>query len=372
MSAKLSLTAQASALEIHIEGAVVQSTVPDLWATLQSKAASHYQSLSINLAGVKEYDLAGAVFIDNIKNFFSLEVQAVTQATEGLQSLLDDLKPEVEAEIKKKLVRPKKWSSIPADIGRAGVALGNEIYRNLIYTGEVCHYLWVVIRKPRLLRWRDVMRVIEQTGPNALPIIALLGFIIGLILSFQASIQLERFGATIFVVNLVGIGLTRELSGLLTAVILAGRTASSFAAEIGTMKVNQELDALSTMGLSSVRFLVVPRVIAVTLMLPILSVFMSFFGILGCGVFMAATGTPWAIFLSQLESAVTLGDFWGGLFKALIFGVFVAAIGCANGLKTGVGASAVGESTTRAVVGCIVTLIIIDGIFAILFYSAGL
>lgn len=358
-------------LSVVLAGDVSKVTVPALWAELLAYAkTSRARELSIDVSAVSSYDLAGLVLIDSIAGFFSVAKPVIRGAD---QALLAGLK-RVEPEIKKAdaLKKKKILASIPGDVGRATLFIVDQVYRNLIYTGEVCHYLFQALRRPKLLRWRDVFRVIEDTGPNALPIIALLGFIIGLILSFQASVQLQKFGATIFVVNLVGISLVRELSALFTAIILAGRTASSFAAEIGTMKVNQELDALSTMGLSSVRFLVIPRVIAVTLMLPLLSIFMSFFGLLGCAVFMRSTEVPWEIFLRQLEGAVTMGDFWGGLFKAAVFGVLVAAIGCANGLKTGNGASAVGQSTTRAVVGTIVTLIVVDGLFAVIFYCLSL
>ena len=358
-------------LSVVLAGEITKATVPALWAELLAHAKMpHPAQLSIDVSAVSHYDLAGLILIDSIPSFFSAPKPVIQGAD---QALLDGLK-RVEPEVKKAetLEKKKIFASIPSDMGRATLFIVDQVCQNLIYTGAVCHFLWQAIRRPKLLRWRDVFRVMEDTGPNALPIIALLGFIIGLILSFQASVQLQKFGATIFVVNLVGISLVRELSALFTAIILAGRTASSFAAEIGTMKVNQELDALSTMGLSSVRFLVIPRVIAVTLMLPLLSIFMSFFGLLGCAVFMRATEVPWEIFLRQLEGAVTMGDFWGGLFKAVVFGILVAAIGCANGLKTGNGASAVGQSTTRAVVGTIVTLIVVDGLFAVLFYCLSL
>ena len=168
-----------------------------------------------------------------------------------------------------------------------------------------------------------------------------------MILAFQSTIPLERFGAAIFVVDLVGIAVTRELGPLITAIILAGRTGSAFAAELGTMKVNEELNAIDTMGLEPVQFLIVPRVIAAVLMTPLLVILSNAAAIAGGLIVMRSVGFTWVTLIHQLQQAVSLGDVFGGLFKSLFFGMLVAGIGCLRGLETATGAQAVGVSATR-------------------------
>jgi phospholipid/cholesterol/gamma-HCH transport system permease protein len=193
----------------------------------------------------------------------------------------------------------------------------------------------------------------------------------GLIMAFQAAIPLRQFGADIFVANLVALAMLRELGPLMTAIILAGRSGSAFAAELGTMKVREEIDALITMGLDPVQFLVVPRVIAAVLMTPLLTVFSNLLGLLGGSVVVLSLGFPLITFFNQVQSAATYGDFTGGLVKSFVFGVLVAAIGCLRGLQTQPSATAVGESTTRAVVSGIILIVITDGIFSVVYYYLG-
>ena len=157
----------------------------------------------------------------------------------------------------------------------------------------------------------------------------------------------------------------------MTAILLAGRTASAFSAEIGTMKINQEVDALNTMGLKPILFLVVPRIVATTVMTPILNVFLIFFGLIGCFVVMSSLGFTWDVYIRQLQQIVDFKGFVGGMFKAFVFGILISSVGCMHGLKTKMGASAVGDSTTRAVVNSIILIIIFDGIFACVYYALG-
>ncbi len=213
---------------------------------------------------------------------------------------------------------------------------------------------------------------VEQAGVDAFPIIALIGILLGLILAFQSAMPMRRFGADIFVADLLGLAMLREMGPLITAIILAGRSGSAFAAELGTMKVREEIDALSTMGLEPVRFLVLPRVLAAVAVTPLLTMFANLFGLIGGAVVMRSLGFPLVTYINQILSAVTITDLAGGLVKSLVYGIVVAAIGCLRGLQTASGASAVGQSTTSAVVSGIVLIAIVDGVFAVLFYSLGL
>jgi phospholipid/cholesterol/gamma-HCH transport system permease protein len=194
----------------------------------------------------------------------------------------------------------------------------------------------------------------------------------GLIMAFQAAIPLGQFGAQVFVANLIGLAVLRELGPLMTAIVLAGRSGSAFAAELGTMKIREELDALRTMGLEPVRFLVVPRVLAAVFMTPLLTVFANLVGVMGGSVVLLSLGFPLITFFNQVQSAVTYTDLIGGLVKSFAFGILVGAIGCLRGLQTTTGPTAVGESTTRAVVSGIVLIVVADGIFSVVYYYLGI
>jgi len=240
------------------------------------------------------------------------------------------------------------------------------------YIGEISVNFFSSLKNPKLIRWKEVLKVMESTGANALGIIALIGFLLGLITSFQSAIPMQRFGAEIFVANLVALSLFRELGPLMTAIIMAGRSGSSYAAEIGTMKVSEELDALQTMGLSPIRFLIIPKILASMIVSPLLSIFFDLFGLIGSAIVLISFGYPLVTFVNQATKTVQYTDVAGGLFKAVVFGFLVASIGCLSGLQTKEGASAVGESTTKAVVIGIIVIAVADGIFAVFFYLLGI
>ena len=242
----------------------------------------------------------------------------------------------------------------------------------IAFVGEAVVALVRLPTRGYMLRPSDLLRVADQAGVRGIPLSLLLGVLIGLILSFQSLVPMRRFGADIYVSNLVAISLVRELGPLLAAVILAGRTGSAFAAEIGTMKVNEEIDALETMGLDPMTVLVLPRLIAAVLVMPALTIALELSGLLGMLLVMVGAGFPPVIIGNQVAYWVTPADFYGGLVKAAGFGAVVAAVGCRAGLSTGLGPRAVGLSTTRAVVGGIVGTILLDGLFAVLFYRLGL
>ncbi|MDE2583697.1 MAG: ABC transporter permease, partial [Rhodospirillales bacterium] len=242
----------------------------------------------------------------------------------------------------------------------------------LAFLGEATIAVLRLPARRRMFRLRDVLREADQAGFRSLPLVLLLGYLIGLILAFQSSIPMRRFGADLFVANLVSISLLRELGPLLAAVILAGRTGSAFAAELGTMKVNQEIDALVVMGLDPMTLLVLPRMLAALLVMPVMTLLLDFAGLLGMTTVMVGFGYALPAIQQQVQSAATLQDLAGGLAKAAVFGAAVAAIGCRAGLGTGIGPRSVGLSATAAVVGGIVATIVIDGLFAVLFFRLGL
>jgi phospholipid/cholesterol/gamma-HCH transport system permease protein len=276
---------------------------------------------------------------------------------------------------------PKSLTPAPAEARRVGLVeqvgrAGTQIYADLrelvAFLGEAVAALAYAVRHPRVLRWRDIFHVAEEAGVNALPIVALVSFLLGVILAFQSAVAMKQFGAEIFVANLLALSILRELGPLMTAILLAGRSGAAFAAEIGTMKVNQEIDALTTMGLDPVKFLVVTRVLAATAMILPLTVLANLIALVGGALVMLTFEIPIATYYKQAVSFATLADLFGGLAKAVVFGVLIAGIGCLRGLQTGTGASAVGIAATSAVVSGIVLIVFVDGIFAVVFYYLGI
>ena len=257
-------------------------------------------------------------------------------------------------------------------IGQSTCKICEEAYALVEFVGEAGMAMVMALFNPKQVRWKDAFLVAETAGVNALPVIALIGFLMGLIMAFQATIPMRQFGAEIYVANLVGLSMIRELGPLMTAIVLAGRSGSAFAAELGTMKVNEEIDALITMGLDPVRFLVVTRILAAVIMTPLLTLFADLIGVMGGSIVLLSLGYPLTTYFKQIFSMVTYVDLFGGLLKSIVFGLLVAGIGCLRGLQTEIGASAVGESTTRAVVGGIVLIVVTDGIFSVVYYYLGI
>ena len=208
---------------------------------------------------------------------------------------------------------------------------------------------------------------------KTLGIVSLVSFLLGAILAFVGAVQLQQFGATIFVANLVGIAMARDMGALMTAIVMAGRSGAAYAAQLGSMKVNQETDALVTLGISPVEFLVVPRVIALSTMMPLLTLYAILMGIAG-GALVATTMLDLSLvtYWNQTAGALSVGDILGGLFKALVYGVLIALAGCREGMRCGGSASAVGDAATAAVVSSIVAIISAAGVFAWVFYVLGI
>ncbi len=285
------------------------------------------------------------------------------------QKLMDMFDP---AEFEKPQIEKPHKTKLPEEVGRATFTLWDNIRSQIAFLGELVVALVYAVGHPRRVRWKDAFLIAETTGVNAFPIIALISFLIGLIMAFQAAIPMRQFGAEIFVADLIALSTLRELGPLMTAIVMAGRTSSALAAELGTMKVNEEIDAMTTMGLDPVRFLVVTRVLAVLIMMPLLTIFADLLGVMGGSVVLLSMGYPLTTYLDRVILSADYIDLLGGLLKSLAFGLLVAGIGCLRGLKTTTGASAVGDSTTRAVVSVIILIVITDGIFSVVYFYLGI
>lgn len=243
------------------------------------------------------------------------------------------------------------------------------------YTADALSFLgltWVVIgrtlARPERFRWRAFIKQCEAAAVRAAPIVGLISFLIAIVTAYQGAAQLKRFGAEIFSINLVTISVLREMGVLLTAIMLAGRSGSAFAAEIGTMKLNEEIDALKTTGLDPMEVLVLPRILALVAMMPLLTFLADIMGMVGAGVLnVLTTGNNWLLYYSRLSTAIRMNDFWIGMSKAPVFGLLIGVTGCFHGMAVANSAESVGKETTGAVVHAIFLVMMADAIFSIVF-----
>lgn len=264
-------------------------------------------------------------------------------------------------------------TSLFLQVGEATASLGLGLRGAADHTGRFALACASVVRRPRSLPWGSVLQQVERHGVDGVPIVVLITFLVGVVSAFQAALQLAKFGADTFVADLVSLSITRELAPLMTAIVLAGRSGAAMAAELGTMRVSEEVDALQVMGLDPHRYLVLPRVIALVLVAPILTLMADLVGIAG-GLLVALTSleVSWQGFLQSTQEAVEWFDVLGGLAKSVIFGALVAMIACERGLATRGGAEGVGRATTSAVVVSLFALVTADAVFGVLFALWGL
>jgi phospholipid/cholesterol/gamma-HCH transport system permease protein len=240
------------------------------------------------------------------------------------------------------------------------------------FTGDVVAAAGAVIRHPRRANWGSLPTLLARAGSDGLPIVVLLNFLVGFVIAFQSTPQLRLFGAHVYVADVVGLTLTRELAPLMTAIIIAGRSGAAYAAELGTMRVSDEIDALRTMGCAPVPYLVLPRVVALAIAAPMLTLIGDVVGVLG-GLVVGATSldvSPTG-FMSELSTAVVPSDVWTGLVKSVAFAIAIALIGCRQGLATRGAAAGVGRGTTATVVHCLFAIVLLDTLFTVVFRELG-
>ena len=354
--------------ELRFSGRLDAYSIAAVWHdALAALAAAPERAIVIDASRVDYCDGAGiAMLIDLLRQPRAANAPtSISGLRPEFEALLDQFDPAaMQVPVEAHVTR----INVIAEIGRAAAITGRDIKAQIAFIGETATALWYAAKHPARIRWKDVWYTCEQVGVNALPIVALISFLLGIILAFQAAVPMRQFGAELFVADLVGLSILRELGPLMTAILLAGRSGAAFAAEIGTMKVNEELNALTTMGLDPVRFLVVTRIIAALLMMPLLTLFADLIGILGGALTMITFNIPIVSFLHEVDSLVDVKDSLAGLAKAPVFAILIAGVGCLRGLQTQTGASAVGISATRAVVSSIVLLVVVDGIYAFVYY----
>ena len=359
-------------LTIRIRGRLDSTSTGNIWQeVVNALERESSKRVIVDTSGIEYCDGAGIGLLVEIqrrqkKRGSELEISGLHDEYRKLLDFFDPL------EFEESHPEKSRKTSLTEEVGRATFSVWDNIRSQIAFLGELVAALFLAARNPGVVRWKDAFLIAETAGVNAFPIVALISFLIGLIMAFQAAIPMSQFGAEIFVADLIALSTLRELGPLMTAIVMAGRTSSAFAAELGTMKVNEEMDALTTMGLDPVRFLVVTRVIATLFMMPLLTVFSNLLGIMGGSVVLLSMGYPLSAYVDRIILSADYVDLLGGLLKSLAFGLIVAGIGCSHGLRTKTGASAVGDSTTKAVVSGIIMIIVTDGIFSVVYFYLGI
>ena len=362
---------EAGALVLHAAGDWLVTEAAALNRRLHALDVPSGQSVVIDAAGIERLDTAGAWLLLRTERELAARGHAVT-----LTDLRPSLMPLFEQLRDRGAISPPPHPIPPhhfflgflTHLGEVTVNIFRRGYSILGFGGLVVMTMARLLRHPGRLRLRATIRQMEQTGLNATPIVGLLSFLIGIVMAFQGADQLRRFGGEIYTVNLLGVTILRELGVLLSAIIIAGRSGSAFTAQIGTMQVNQEIDAMRTLGLDPVEVLVLPRAFGLMLTLPLLVFYADALGLIGgCLMTWVTLGITVPAFLEQLRGAIGMWTLWVGVIKAPFFAAIIAMVGCYEGFNVSGSAESVGRLTTQSVVESIFLVIVADAAFSVLF-----
>lgn len=323
---------------------------------------------AIDLAEVSEIDTVGAYVISALASDHGAAITGGSERAMRLITALEKL-GQPSSEVK---FHPSLIEGAPARIGKAITEIGTGVRGVVGFLGQVIVAAGSLIRHPSRFRGKALVHQLELVGVDSLPIIGLMSFLIGIVIAQQGAVQLQQFGAESLTVNLVGRITLRELGVLMTAIMVAGRSGSAFAAQLGTMKLTEEIDAMRTIGISPIEALVIPRILAATFMMVLLGFYASVVAIIGGAVVGdVMLGIPFLTFLERIKEVVPTHDLWVGLIKAPVFGLIVAMAGCYNGMQVKGNSEEVGRRTTLAVVSAIFAVIVLDAFFAVFFTELG-
>lgn len=359
-----------SAPVLHLSGHLKLADAAELWREfkLHTDPVGTGQSIDFEMSQVDSVDGGAMALLAQLRA--DLHRRGATcefiAASDRVQEIIHLYRGDVTVGPRKK----RRAKGMLTHLGEATVAVFTEVQLVLAFFGAMIIATGGVIRKPRSGNWGELLPTMERTGADAVPIVILINFLVGFVMAFQGAVQLKQFGANIFVADLVGLSITRELGPLMTAIILCGRSGASFAAELGSMKVAEEIDALRTMGFGPLRFLVLPRTLALMIVLPLLTLIGDLVGMAG-GLAVGITNLDLSIsgYLIETEKALTPWDVFSGVIKSVVFAMIISLIACQQGLATTGGAEGVGRRTTSAVVTILFTLILADAAFTIFFFA---
>jgi phospholipid/cholesterol/gamma-HCH transport system permease protein len=345
----------------------VETAAPARREIVAQVGAARPRSLAVDAAGIEHGDMSGMALLYEL---------AEGRLVPGVRATIRGLRPEFQALLAAfpsndefaAMGAPAPPRRFFAHIGDTTLSMLADVRAQMAFLGGIVVGFAAVLRRPRAMRWREVGVVFEKAGVNALPIVSLISVLMGLVIAFEAAQPLAMFGAQIFIADMIGLVMIREFSPIFTAIIFAGRSGSAFAAEIGTMKVNEELNALETMGLDPLRFLVIQRVFAGTMLMPVLAAYSMLWGVFGGLLVMVSMGFTFSQVWGELVRAMHVRDVIVGVSKSFVFGFIIAGLGCLRGMQTKEGPNAVGDSTTRAVVAGILMIIVVDSVYSVLTY----
>jgi phospholipid/cholesterol/gamma-HCH transport system permease protein len=348
---------------LELVGELRLADAPEIWRSLRTATREHAPT-QIDVSRATVIDGAVMSMLADVLREHPCEIVGATPAIAQLARLY--------REDSRQLPEPRREPAI-ARIGAATYRLGVWLVDTARWAGDLVIAVGTTVRHRRAANWRSLPGLIERAGADGLPIVVVLNFLIGFVGAFQSTIPLRQFGANIYVADIVGISVTRELSPLITAFILSGRSGAAYAAELATMQVSEEIDALRTMGIQPHVHLVLPRVVALAIVAPVLTLLGDIAGVSGgLAVGVTSLGITSAGFITELRTIVVASDVWTGLIKSVVFAIVIALIGCRRGLATRGAAAGVGRSTTATVVTCLFAIVVLDTLATMLFREFGL
>ena len=373
-AAQYELSQAGDRLTVHAHGRWTVDTAPECDGHLSMDVANRsYRHVEYDLTQVEALDTTGAYLLARairlgLEPAHSWDVAAGTKGQKTLMRVA------AEATLGKPPQTTRQWYDVLTRIGQATEHFWTEMVETLAFLGKFFVVLLRCIRHPSKFRWKATVSLIEKVGLDASPIVMVLSFFIGAVIAYMGANLLSSFGASVFMVDLVGFSMLRELSVIITAILLAGRSDSAFTAQIGAMKMRQEIDAMTVMGLDTFEVLVVPRALACLVAMPILTFLAMMSGLFG-GMLVAWTGgtdvSP-ILFMARLKDVVDINHFWVGMVKTPFFGLIIAIIGCRQGLAVTGSVESLGERVTKSVVQAIFAVIFVNAIFALIFYQLGI
>ncbi len=328
--------------------------------------------VQLDLSAVQRLDTGGACVLQGLSRTLQaqgrdVEIRGLSAEARRIWDLVHDVAPAAAPAARPRL------PNLPEALGRRVLAVVADGFRLLAFIGETGSVWQAQLLRPARVRWREVAVSLGQAGHQALAIVGLLSFLLGVVIAYQGGVQLRTYGASIFIADLVGLSVVRELAPLMTAIIVAGRTGSAYTAQIGTMQVTEEVDALRSLGISPMELLVLPKLLALVIALPLLTVYADVMGIFG-GMVMANLQLDIAFFtyVDRLGAALTLESYLVGIGKAPVFAAIIATIGCYQGFRVSGSAESVGRRTTQSVVHSILAVIVVDAAFSVAFSFLGI
>ncbi|MGZ3420139.1 MAG: MlaE family lipid ABC transporter permease subunit [Polyangiales bacterium] len=355
---------------ISMRGRLIFAEAGAIWTDVQSQISSLERGdrIAFDMSQVEAIDGGTMALLVHLRSELAGRGVAAEFAGAGdnVQALIHLYRGDIKATER---YRPKPESTF-SQLGRSTVDFFAELAMVFGFLGDSVLAAVGLLKEPKTGNWKQVLPTMERAGADAVPIVVLINFLVGFVMGFQGATQLKQFGANLYVADLVGLSITRELGPLMTAIILCGRSGAAFAAELGSMNVSEEIDALRTMGFGPIRYLVLPRTLALMVVLPLLTLIGDLVGILG-GLLVGITSLGLSVggYLSETQKAVSMWDVFSGLVKSVVFALAISLVSCQQGMATTGGAEGVGRRTTASVVSILFALIVIDAGFTLFFHA---